>query len=575
MALLTTPGIYLRDQSIQVESESDIKTAVPVFIGYTDRVLDGEGESIENRAVKIRSPAEFQSVFGGEFQEGFRVREDSAGALGLIDSEQGTGTFFLKQAIDLFYANGGALCYVVSIGGFRSLSDEEAVLRFCSAVDSLETLSEATLLCIPESVLMGEQALADVQNKALMHCQKMGDRVCLLDVQQRKGFARSDVSRDASGLRNRVVSGLPYGAAYYPYLRTSIARSYSESDIHVSYSLVQQKLHSRYDGPAFITLSGKSLDQYGYVVGERESGAEVHQVYIKLSHTITVDTMGFRVDENGQRLESDSDSAYGIFTDDSGIQFLNHEGLVMSSALDNVPTYVKNTIPELKVSCSASMRYLSNATGRLSSSTIYDNLKTLLNENYLIVPPSPAMAGMFTSVDALRGVWVTPANIEIQKMIEPVVNVDSGEQQQLNVDVVSGKSINTIRQFLGKGSRPWGGRTLAGNDNEWRYMSVRRLFNMVETRLKQSTSFAVFEVNNAFTWLKLKVMIETYLETIWRQGALFGESPSSAYFVNVGLGQTMTEHDINNGVMHIEVGLAAVRPSEFIVLTFSHKSLDG
>ena len=121
----------------------------------------------------------------------------------------------------------------------------------------------------------------------------------------------------------------------------------------------------------------------------------------------------------------------------------------------------------------------------------------------------------------------------------------------------------------------WVARTLAGNDNEWRYVSVRRLFNTVEESVKKATYFAVFESNTPFTWLKIKTMIESYLEGLWRQGALFGESADQAYFVNVGLGQTMTEDDINNGIMHVEIGIAAVRPAEFIILTFSHKSLES
>jgi phage tail sheath protein FI len=98
---------------------------------------------------------------------------------------------------------------------------------------------------------------------------------------------------------------------------------------------------------------------------------------------------------------------------------------------------------------------------------------------------------------------------------------------------------------------------------------------MVEESIQKASAFAVFEPNTPFTWLKLKTMIESYLENLWKQGAFFGESSSQAYFVNVGLGQTMTADDINNGIMHIQIGLAAVRPAEFIVLTFSHKSLES
>ena len=116
-----------------------------------------------------------------------------------------------------------------------------------------------------------------------------------------------------------------------------------------------------------------------------------------------------------------------------------------------------------------------------------------------------------------------------------------------------------------------GGRTLAGNDNEWRYVNVRRLFITIEESVQKASAFAVFEPNDATTWLKVKAMIDNYLYGLWQQGALAGPSPESAYFVNVGLGKTMTTEDILNGYMIVEIGVAAVRPAEFIVLRFSHK----
>ncbi|MGY0216318.1 phage tail sheath family protein [Endozoicomonadaceae bacterium StTr2] len=210
-----------------------------------------------------------------------------------------------------------------------------------------------------------------------------------------------------------------------------------------------------------------------------------------------------------------------------------------------------------------------------SNTAAYNRLKSLLDGQQMILPPCAAMAGIYARVDASRGVWKAPANVSVSGVVGPVHAITNDDQARLNVDATSGKSINAIRAFTGKGTMVWGARTLAGNDAEWRYVSVRRLFNMVEESVQKATNFAVFEPNTPFTWLKLKTMIESYLENLWRQGALFGDSKEQAFFVNVGLGQTMTEADINDGVMNIEIGMAAVRPAEFIMLTFSHKSLEG
>ncbi|MGB3464673.1 MAG: phage tail sheath C-terminal domain-containing protein [Cyclobacteriaceae bacterium] len=135
----------------------------------------------------------------------------------------------------------------------------------------------------------------------------------------------------------------------------------------------------------------------------------------------------------------------------------------------------------------------------------------------------------------------------------------------------SGKSINVIRNFVGKGTLVWGARTLAGNDNEWRYVPVRRLYICVEESVKKATEIVVFEPNDANTWLRVKTMIENFLTTLWRDGALAGASTDEAFFVNIGLGKTMTAQDILEGKMNVEIGMAAVRPAEFIILKFSHK----
>ena len=144
-------------------------------------------------------------------------------------------------------------------------------------------------------------------------------------------------------------------------------------------------------------------------------------------------------------------------------------------------------------------------------------------------------------------------------------------QSGLNIDETGGLSVNAIRVFTGKGTLIWGARTLDGNDNEWRYIPVRRLFNYIEESVQKSTAWAVFQPNDANTWVKIKCQISNFLTGLWREGALAGATPDEAYFVNVGLGITMTEDDIYNGNLKVEVGLAAVRPAEFIVLTFSHK----
>ncbi|NJM39056.1 MAG: phage tail sheath family protein [Akkermansiaceae bacterium] len=199
--------------------------------------------------------------------------------------------------------------------------------------------------------------------------------------------------------------------------------------------------------------------------------------------------------------------------------------------------------------------------------TIINRTKNSITE----MPPSSAIAGVYCDVDSKRGVHKAPANVSLSSVIGLTDIISHDEQMDLNVDVIAGKSINVIRPFTGKGILVWGARTLAGNDNEWRYVSVRRFFNMVEESSKKATEQFVFEPNDANTWVKVKAMIENFLINQWRIGALAGSKPEQAFFVKVGLNQTMTAQDILEGKMIVEIGMAAVRPAEFIILRFSHK----
>lgn len=207
--------------------------------------------------------------------------------------------------------------------------------------------------------------------------------------------------------------------------------------------------------------------------------------------------------------------------------------------------------------------------------TIIGNIVKGIKKEMSILPPSAAMAGIYARVDNARGVWKAPANESINSVSAPVDQIDADQQQNLNVDAVAGKSINAIRAFTGKGTLVWGARTLAGNDNEWRYISVRRFFNMVEESCKKSTEPFVFESNDANTWIKVQGMIENFLTVLWRQGALQGAKPEHAFYVSIGLGKTMTALDILEGRMIVEIGMAVVRPAEFIILQFSHKMAES
>ena len=182
------------------------------------------------------------------------------------------------------------------------------------------------------------------------------------------------------------------------------------------------------------------------------------------------------------------------------------------------------------------------------------------------IPPSAVVAGAYCLNDHSRGVWKAPANMALRGNVSPKFKVTDefqGEYTSIN------NAMNMIRQFNNDSPLIWGARTCAAESDEWRYVPVRRLFNSVEKDIKGTMQSMMFEPNNQPTWERVRAAINNYLYGLWRQGGLAGIKPEEAYRVWIGLNETMTQDDITNGKMIVKVGMAAVRPAEFIILQFT------
>lgn len=190
------------------------------------------------------------------------------------------------------------------------------------------------------------------------------------------------------------------------------------------------------------------------------------------------------------------------------------------------------------------------------------------------LPPSGAMAGIYGYTDKQVGVWAAPANYSLNHVIRPAVKINDDEQAGLN-EHTTGKSINAIRAFTNRGTLVYGCRTLDANSNEWRYIPVRLLFNYIEASMKKSLQPFVFQPNSHDTWVTIKSMADSFLNGLWEAGALFGDKPEKAFYTAIGLGQTMTPEDVYNGRLIMDIGIAPNRPSEFIILRFTHKMIES
>ncbi|WP_297195811.1 phage tail sheath family protein [uncultured Flavonifractor sp.] len=180
-------------------------------------------------------------------------------------------------------------------------------------------------------------------------------------------------------------------------------------------------------------------------------------------------------------------------------------------------------------------------------------------------PPSGAMAGIYARTDIERGVHKAPANEVIRGCTGLSCAYNEGEQ-----DILNPMGVNLIRAFTGRGIRVWGARTISSN-GLWKYLNVRRLFIYVEESIKANTNWVVFEPNSAALWSRVTRTIEAFLATCWRDGALAGSSPSEAFFVECGP-TTMTQDDIDNGRLICQIGIAPVKPAEFVIFRITQKT---
>ena len=178
------------------------------------------------------------------------------------------------------------------------------------------------------------------------------------------------------------------------------------------------------------------------------------------------------------------------------------------------------------------------------------------------VPPCGHIAGIWARNDNTRGVHKAPANEVVLGAIGLQQMITKGEQDGLNPE-----GVNCIRAFPGQGIRVWGARTLSSNPS-WRYLNVRRLFNMIEKSIERSTQWVVFEPNDELLWSRIRRDVSAFLSTVWSDGALFGASPNQAFYVKCD-GELNTVEQRDLGRLIIEIGIAPVKPAEFVIFRIS------
>lgn len=574
MANFKTPGVYVQEIPTLPASIAPVATAIPGFVGYTEKaIIDGAQWNYANGPappVRITSLLEYEQIFGLPYHENYQVTLDDTDPKIIVTrtTTAALQNFTLHYQMQMFFANGGSVCWVVSAGDYDPGIAKPDLLAGLALLDPID---EVTLLLIPEAISLTASNRKDLHDSMLAQCAKLKDRFSIMDVK-----TTGNVNTDGSDFRTFDVGpdNLKYGAAYYPSLAAPLGYFYIDDEVVID----DQRSSPVYTTFPNNTLSAVNNGYMNNLVVDVNGDITAGKVF-------TINSVTFKsVASNPNFLLNEFDGVTGSTTTtaanfEAALKRANFSNLIINRDADKVGIKVVDfsaivpfTSDFDNVTFSiASGSNLSGGDPSKSNKALYNSIKSQLNANKLTLYPGATMAGVYSRVDNERGVWQAPANVGVRFVNLPSVLVTAEEQENLNVDSLSGKSINAIRSFTGRGTIVWGARTLAGNDNEWRYINVRRLFLMIEESIQEATEFVVFEPNTANTWQRVKGMIEAFLTGLWRDGALAGAVPKDAFFVEVGLGTTMTSDDILNGIMNVRIGIAAVRPAEFIILKFSHK----
>jgi uncharacterized protein len=599
MVNLTVPGVKIQEVATLPPSVAPVDTAIPAFIGYT--ALNG------GKVKKVSSFLEFEQYFGGPELAAVTVALSTGNKV--TDSTVITPSFtiphyFMYYSVKAFYDNGGGDCYVSSAAIYKTSGPYVVLAELQAALTAISKEDQPTLLVLPEAINLGDTEYGTLYNDALTQCNDLKDRFAILDAYPTEKkesalltFQSADdvdtvqgdyvVIQNNSGMKFAVWltktpvttpptgGSTPFGSADYKIMVTidpatdtspaSVATkvmtaittdaSYANADFVITNETGGVlKVNHSIEGNASNPVAYVNAGTAGGSILVTMTGTE-GDIGTTSSITLTRTKIGTSNLKYGAVYYPRLKTIYNIATSNGKIT-VSGSGFTTSTLealINDTPDITGNPVDEL-----LAVQIQAAVNAKLANSKI-------------TIGASGAIAGIYAQVDASRGVWKAPANISINAISGPTILVNDDLQGTMNVDATSGKSINAIRPFVGVGTLVWGARTLAGNDNEWRYINVRRLMIFIEESCQKASSQFVFEPNTAQTWQRLKGMIDGFLTNLWRQGALAGAKPEEAFFVRVGIGSTMTAQDILDGALNVEIGIAPSRPAEFIVLKFSHK----
>ncbi|MGI5979100.1 MAG: phage tail sheath family protein [Oscillospiraceae bacterium] len=552
MAEYLSPGVYVEEFDSAPRAIEGVGTSTAGFVGMTVK-----GPTIGAPSL-CTSFADFQRQFGGYL------------------SEYTHGEYrYLPASVDQFFINGGTRCFIS-----RVVPEDAKIATASAGILSLRAANEGKW---GNRILM---SFTTVNKRKLQLTSKQGERV--YTAKSLAGFAPGDIvelagefNRIATIFENTVTFEREFSADPVDNALVPKVLLYSvEMDVTIRYEAEVETYGACNLNASSSSYLGAKLAESKLVAVESLEPSEeiVNPVAAIFGEGKVNGSLTFAGGSDGSMASVNAgvyigkDEGPGKRT---GIAAFKENNVVSILAVPGI------TIPEVIVSL------VSHCENEKSRFAIIDVPKELVKTNDIMqyremidstyaamyhpwlqvfdpsskkpgfVPPSGAVAGVYSRTDVARGVHKAPAN-------EPIactglsVNYNSGEQ-----DILNPVGVNLIRALPGQGIRVWGARTASSNSS-FKYVNVRRLFIYVEQSIKNATGWVVFEPNNSSLWSRVQITISSFLDNLFRAGMLSGDSPEQAYYVDIGP-NTMSRDDIMNGRLICEIGIAPSRPAEFVI----------
>lgn len=577
MAEYLSPGVYVEEFESGAKPMEGVSTSTAGFIGLAEK---GPVEGVPQLVTNI---ADFRRIYGGYLSE----------------NEYGTYRY-LAYAVEHYFLNGGSRCFVTRVApkdaacavGFASLK-EDAVIQMMAKnpgmwgnnirvtlapaskaktqiLEILDTMDGKKYLVKngagfqPGDVIAFSDQVQTVLNRVV----KNQDNILTLE----KEFEVDVVDKNL--LPSRVITTCEFSlevryndaVEFYDNLSFNInSPNYLDKKIAKS-DLIEAHYTGTEPGEAQAPFTQIAGDEGEAVFSVNFSGGSNGNVAgITAADFIGTDNGAGRRTGIQSFLDNDMVSLMAVpGVTDPNVQLMlvaHCENLGSRFAVLDVPQDARKVQDILAHRDIFDSNYAALYHPWL---TVFDPL----DKKNIAIPPSGSVLGIYARSDNTRGVHKAPANEVVRACVGLDCMFNTGEQ-----DILNPKGVNLIRSFPGQGIRVWGARTATSNPS-WKYINVRRLFIFIEESIKANTSWAVFEPNDEVLWVRVQRTISVFLNGLWRGGSLAGSSPEEAFFVNIGR-DTMSQDDIDNGRLVCVIGIAPVKPAEFVIFRISQKTGDA